>query len=329
MKTRILNLNNSAYENGRVSGSYFFQQVKKEDIQSYINLMNKDKCKSLLDKLQREYPRYYEEVKGKADGLCLDVLEYFTCLCPEINNYSVEHCTSMIGKKDNGHFVLSHNEDDIYIDGNFCLSKVWFDDERWFMTNDMLNMPFGNGFSWNSYGIVKTINYCHDENVNVDALSRYFLQRHISEACSLEDVIQRCKEMKVASGFHVIALDIHKQEAISIEVYSDGMSILPIETVYVHTNHYLHNQRDEDPKVDEGSNSVFRLEKAIELLGAEYTKEVFKGILDYHSGDNQISVFQNKTTENITLANLTLDSEDGFKLYVSNYVDDELLKFVE
>ena len=37
------------------------------------------------------------------------------------------------------------------------------DDNNWFVTNDMYNMPFGNGISWNSYGIVKTINYCHDK----------------------------------------------------------------------------------------------------------------------------------------------------------------------
>ena len=53
----------------------------------------------------------------------------------------------------------------------------------------MYNMPFGNGVSWNSYGIVKTINYCHDEVKNLDNYPRYFLQRHISEAKSIEQLI--------------------------------------------------------------------------------------------------------------------------------------------
>jgi hypothetical protein len=45
-------------------------------------------------------------------------------------------------KKNNGKFIISHNEDDHYIDGNFCISKVRIDDNNWFVTNDMYEMPF-------------------------------------------------------------------------------------------------------------------------------------------------------------------------------------------
>jgi hypothetical protein len=53
--------------------------------------------------------------------------------------------------------------------------------------------------SWNSYGIVKTINYCHDENINLDNYPRYFAQRHLTEAKSIDDLIMRCQGMSVAS----------------------------------------------------------------------------------------------------------------------------------
>ena len=51
----------------------------------------------------------------------------------------------------------------------------------------MYNMPYGNGPSWNTYGLVKTINYLHDEDHEITHLPRYFAQRHISEATSLDD----------------------------------------------------------------------------------------------------------------------------------------------
>jgi hypothetical protein len=45
-------------------------------------------------------------------------------------------------KKDNGHFIISHNEDDDWVDGNFCICKVKINDNNWFVTNDAYNMPF-------------------------------------------------------------------------------------------------------------------------------------------------------------------------------------------
>ncbi|SQB91640.1 carcinine hydrolase/isopenicillin-N N-acyltransferase family protein [Clostridium tetanomorphum] len=53
-------------------------------------------------------------------------------------------------------------------------------------------MPFGNAFSYNSHGIVKTINYCYSKDVNIEGIPRYFIQRYISEATSLDDFIRRC-----------------------------------------------------------------------------------------------------------------------------------------
>ena len=226
MKTNILYLNKSPYENGNISGDYFKKNViiDLENINNALLDSNiKDKIMYQFNNLKNEYSKYYDEIIGKADGLEIDRLTYFAIMCPEITDINFEHCTTIMCKKDNGSFIISHNEDDDYIEGNFCLSKVKIDSDNWFVTNDMYNMPFGNGISWNSYGIVKTINYCHDDNVCINNYPRYFLQRHISEATSIDDLIKRCKEMKVASGFHVNAIDINNNVAVSIEVYSDSI----------------------------------------------------------------------------------------------------------
>ena len=219
--------------------------------------------------------------------------------------------------------MLSHNEDDIYVEHNFCLSKVWIDNQHWFMTNDMFNMPFGNGVSWNSYGMVQSINYCHDENYNIEQLPRYIAQRHISESKSIEDLINRCKEMKVASGYHVIGIDTHSLEAVSIEVHSDGVDVEYIEN-YAHSNHFIHHNCE--AKCDEGSNSVFRLEKARELLEfVECTKSGIKSVVDYRGINNDVSIFQDRSTKNITIFNMTIDTESSISFI--NYVDDEELNF--
>ena len=174
MKTVILELNQTPYENGKKSGEYF-SQFMKDEIQKDLEKVRKDefyinRCKELYQRLKDEYPVYFDELRGKAKGLHVDPFDFFTLHCPELNNVQKEQCSTIICKKDNGHFIISHNEDDCYVENNFCLSKVWIDENNYFITNDMYNMPFGNGPSINTYGIIKTINYLHDENHEINHL---------------------------------------------------------------------------------------------------------------------------------------------------------------
>lgn len=324
MNTTILTLNKTSYENGKTSGQYF-KSVLNPEILKDTPLKKrpelKEKCIHMMHKLQKEYPDYYEETIGKADGLEMDHIDYFSIMCPELFNFGFEHCTTIITNKDNGHFILSHNEDDNYIEHNFCLSKVYTDEHNWFMTNDMYNMPFGNGISYNSHGIIKTINYTHEEDIYPDELPRYYGQRYISEAESLEDLIKRCQTMKTASGFHVTAIDTNTLKAVSIEVYPDSISIIPVDNWYVHTNHYIHNTHKDNPKTDEGSNSIFRLHKAQQLIQhAEKTTDSIRQVLNYRSPENRFdnSILQTTDDPYITLFNFTVDTEhlDHVKLNV-------------
>lgn len=332
LRVKTLYLNKSPYDNGKISGEYFREKISVN--LDYINnvLLNdiaKNKIIHHLNKLKAEYPNYYEETIGKADGLGVDRLVYFAVMCPEITNTNSEHCTTIICKNNNGNFIISHNEDDDYIEGNFCLSKVKIDDNNWFVTNDMFNMPFGNGVSWNSYGIVKTINYCHDDNINLDNYPRYYLQRHISEAKSISDLINRCKDIKVASGFHINAIDINNNVAVSIEVYSDGLDIKYIDDYYIHSNHFTHKSYSKNPKTDDGSNSIFRLNKAEELFKSN-SKDLnsIKNILSYRSKEDKFdnSIFQTKDDPYMTLFNFSFNTENKDIIYLDNYTNGEQLE---
>ena len=330
MKTDILYLNKTSYENGKISGEYFKDRISL-NLKNINNILQDNNIKNKIirhfDKLKEEYPNYYDETIGKADGLGIDRLVYFAIMCPEISDINFEHCTTIICKKGNGKFIISHNEDDDYVKGNFCLSKVRIDDNNWFVTNDMYNMPFGNGISWNSFGIVKTINYCHNENTNVSDYSRYYLQRHISEATSIDDLIKRCKEMKVASGFHVNAIDINNNVAVSIEVYSDSIDVEYIDDYYVHSNHFIHKDYLLNQVTDKGSNSIFRLNKCNEQLKYKTMNEI-KTILSYRSKENKFenSILQTKEDPYMTLFNFSFDTDNKNKIYLNNYINSEIIE---
>ena len=178
-------------------------------------------------------------------------------------------------------------------------------------------------------GIVKTINYCHDDNINLDNYSRYYLQRHISESKSIDDLINRCKEMKVASGFHVNAIDINNNIAVSIEVYSNGIDVEYIDDYYIHSNHFIHKDYLKNQKIDNGSNSIFRLKKAKELFESN-NKDLnsIKNILSYRSKENKFdnSILQTMNDPYITIFNFSFDTESKNIIYLNNYTNDEKIK---
>ena len=330
MKTDILYLNGTYYENGKKSGEYFKNRVDI-DTEKVNKILKNEKIRNKvfnqLINLKRKYPNFYEEVVGKSLGLGLDLLTYFAILCPEITDINFEHCTTITCKKNDENFIISHNEDDDYIEGNFCLSKVKIDDDNWFVTNDMYNMPFGNGISWNSFGIVKTINYCHNNKVIEENFPRYFLQRYISESTSIDDMIERCKEMKVASGFHINVIDIYKNMAASIEVYIDGVDVFKIDDYYIHTNHFIHGSYLNNPSTDFNSNSCFRLNKAHELFSEANLYKV-QEVLSYRSKDDlfQNSILQTKKDPYITLFNFSYDTSNKEKIYLNSYTNNEKIE---
>lgn len=331
MKVKKLYLSFSDYENGKKSGTYFKKFIQKE-INFYCNLLKnskiKEQCLKLVQKLKRLYPKYYNEVLGKADGAEVDFNAYFLMLCPELFE-GKEHCTTIICKNQEGKFMLTHNEDDCYKKGNFCISKVSTANE-WFITNDIYNMPFGNGFSWNSHGIIKTINYCYDPLPNKDNLSRYFSQRYISEATSIDNLIERCKNFKTASGYHVNALDIKNNIAVSIEVFTDSVDVKFIDDYNIHSNHFLRGKFLNNPMTSEISNSIFRLNKASQLFADLNERNLTNiyNILMYRSEEDKFenSIFQTKKDPYLTGFNFSFDPDDNKHIFITDFVNNEKLK---
>jgi len=331
MKTPLLYLLGTPYENGKQSGIYFKQPIQNE-IKKYENLIQDkavwDKCELVLNKLTDLYPEYVKEVRGKAAGAEVDFKAFWAMMCPEIVNIHLEHCTDIVCRDANGKFLLSHNEDDNFTKDNFCLAKV-YNGDNWLVTNDTYDMPFGNGFGWNNHGLVKTINYCSEPEINVDNIPRYFLQRHISDAKNIEDLVKRCNDFHPASGFHVNAIDRNTNKAVSIEVYPDYVDMIVINDSYIHSNHYIHERYADNPVLDKGSNGMFRLQKATELFNELGDKNVesLKQILRYRDELDRFeySIHQTEKDPHVTGMNFSYSVADRDKIYLDVFPYDESL----
>ncbi len=74
-------------------------RYRKYKIKIDKNIEIKEKIEEQFNNLKLTFPKYYDEVIGKADGLGIEHIIYFAMLCPEIMNLNLEHCTTIICKK--------------------------------------------------------------------------------------------------------------------------------------------------------------------------------------------------------------------------------------
>ncbi|AAO35628.1 hypothetical protein DP149_05620 [Clostridium tetani] len=331
LKTRFLRVNKSPYENGIITGKEMSSFIKEYG-EKFKHLLDDEDIMKKLDniskKLEERFPTYLKEVYGRAKGAGINERLHLLLMCAEILGEGVG-CTSIIRRRENGSFIIGHNEDDEYRGNPSYMTTYIKDNEGWFTTYDYFNMPFGNAFSYNSSGIIKTINYCHSEEVNLEGIPRYFIQRHITEATSIEDFIKRCNIEDRASGFHAIALDANKNIAVSVEVTKDDISVKEIKDYYAHTNHYVH-EKFKNKKIQQGSTTLFRLEKVYDLLkdkistkGENIEIEDFNDILNYRGTSYEDSILALKSEPNFTCSRIVFDSTIKDKMFLRFFNSDE------
>ncbi|KAJ52800.1 serine/threonine protein kinase [Clostridium tetanomorphum] len=331
-KIKFIEAKGTPYERGKITGIEMKKAIRDYTVKYEKFLKDKDfmkkinKVKGIVEEI---FPEYLQEVYGRAEGALVNKDLYFLTLCAEILDEGVG-CTSLVYKREDGTFILAHNEDDCYKPGNAAITKCT-SGNQWFVTYDYSNMPFGNAFSYNSHGIVKTINYCYSKDVNIEGIPRYFIQRYISEATSLDDFIRRCSIENRGSGFHATAIDINNNLCISIEVTSKHISVKEINSLYIHTNHYIHNDINNGKvNTQEGSTSIFRLETGKKLLEEIIKiKEDKVGISDFleilnYRGENYFnSILGLKGDPNFTCSRFAIDTKNKDKVWLEFFYDHE------
>lgn len=310
-KVRYTTVKGNPYERGYYSGKFFknslFNRIRQiQPILEDKNIM--EQVRKTMTLVKKCFPYYYQEIIGRADGAGVKPQFYEALMCPEILGEETG-CSTLVYRKPDGSVILSHNEDDDYTNNNFMITKVILNEGSWFITNDPDKMPFGNGFSWNSHGIFKSINYTHAIKHMIGEVPRYFIQRHITEANSISDFISRCKETQCASGFHATVIDVKTNAAVSVEVCNNKVSTKQIENHYCHANHFVHPEIAKGKIfIDSDSNSLERqtkMEQWLQINKANIDKERITNFLL-----RDVDLFMNSDAKILTVANITVDTSE-------------------
>lgn len=275
------------------------------------------------DSLQRLNPRYFEEIKGIADGAGVGILDIIALnvrteitfgLFTEDPKVPVKSdgCTAVAVRDVEGKMLLAQNWDWQVEQGpNLFIYHVSQPGTGLpdFVTVTEAGVIGKIGF--NSKGVGVCLNAIRERGVNPEKLPIHVALRTCLESESLEKAVSALKAVGTAGSGHILVSDPHGAtglECTSTEIKELGLSGSGI----VHTNHFIHD----DLFTGDLSwlpDSHDRFQRMQEMLGEKTSScpasssllfELFK---DEHGGDGGINRRQAGVSEAATLFNIIMD----------------------
>ena len=230
--------------------------------------------------------------------------------CPEIFK-QVDNCTTVIVKQEN-RVLFAHNEDekDCSLE-NVALIKYIYEDS-FIISLTRADRLAGSAFSFNSHGLLISSNYVYGEELELDNISRYIVERDVINSKSISQAIERLQNIDVASAFSLNIIDMNKNEVVNVEKDIHEIYLTNIQTKYARSNHF-------HTKTNVGYNppisSKFRYEKSNELLNKleietcnlnditkilnyktdDYYKTIHKDYVKFNDKSSTIAMFSHDT----------------------------------
>ena len=255
-------------------------------------------------KLIDTYPKYYKEICDRAKGAGVDKDKYLLFVSYELYESNNEKCTDIIVKNSKGEILCGHNEDGPYTLNNSAIIK-YITETGWYTEYSCIDSLAGTTYLWNSNGVIFSGNYVYTKRKELKEISTWFVLRDLVECRNIDQILDKIKSVRSASGFNLNVIDTKISRAYSVEFYIDKVSVKEITGKFDHTNHFIHLDGKEGyyPK---NSNTKSRLDKVSELLNKYDTDKIMVGdvkeVLEY-SSDNCMytvhideGVYENKVT---------------------------------
>lgn len=270
-------------------------------------------------------PHVIAELRGLAEGAGVDFVELFTFNCPEIRQVH-GGCSTVVVRNRDGTFLLGHNEDGAETQTARDLGLITYQSPGRSVTSlTYLGELAGNAVSWNSDGLIVTVNDLHPVRPFVRRLSRFTVARLLINEPSVETALKLLRGLmgQAASGFHYLLGSTETREVISVESTARTVSVVPVGTHYVHTNHCIHPRLRNQSRPAGLSSSRRRLERLTTLADAPASQALVTTWLGNHD-DQTESVYAKEGDLNRTLATVVFDSHaQHVTLYAGGVSDAE------
>jgi len=315
------------------------------DLKKFADADRNKRFEPFLSALQQNFPNYYDELKGIAQGAEVDFDLLFTLnLNPELSTMmraAREEDCSTVMVKSGDRIILGHNEDgsEQYLDLMFLLRAKAPSGIEFFVLS-YPGIVSGNGPGINSKGIVHSCNYIGSKKFQ-EGVPRYFIDRAMLEASTMEQAISFGSHPSRAYSKAHNLVSISEKRAVMIETSIDvgarlaapdelgraspaptGVAIKEVNGILYRTNNYILPEMQDEPEFASYQiSSVPRL-KALEaelknIDPEKISAEQVHLALSSHKNDPMSPCrHKNKIIPGATLGQLLFDSSaPQFRFY--------------
>ncbi|KAL8504368.1 hypothetical protein ACS0TY_022915 [Phlomoides rotata] len=280
------------FEMGFLIGQRFSSEIKsrlekdlilKKQLLPFAHSPHSDTLlKSLSQTNMKKYPRFWDELRGTAQGSGASFLEIMLLnfrkeilpFVPKMEESSSldDDCSDVLVVGESM-AVAAHNEDaNVALVGHTYLIKGILANGVSFTAYTYAGELPSCAFGFNSYGLAFTLNSvppCKHE-IEAGAIGRNFVSRDLLEARSIDDALARICSSEASVGHCYNLIDVKTRRIVNVETASrKRYSVYEVGAVpFFHANMYLHlkveQERDE--------NSLSRQQRAA-MLPRESTSD--------------------------------------------------------
>ena len=254
----FLDLSGAPYDVGHALGRFGARAVHEHltATPAWRELMRRaadERIRGMAATVRSQFPRYWAELQGLADGLGLPFDKVFLWNCRgDVRSMAPDGCTTV-------HFpgaphVIGHNEDgDPGFAGHCAVVRITAEGGTAFTAFVYPGSLPGHAFAVNAAGLVQTVN-------NVRALDgtagvpRMILTRATLDARDLDGAVALLQSADRAGAFHLTLAQAGDDRLLSVEFTATRFSVCPITTPGVHANHLVHADTSRVSQIVTGSS---------------------------------------------------------------------------
>lgn len=193
--------------------------------------------------VQTQFPLIWQELEGMAAGLHAPIDEVFAWNCRgDLVRSTSDGCTTVAGVSANGERVIAHNEDGFpQLREDCALVSITPNDGLAFTSFAYPGSICGHTFAVNEKGLVNTVNNIRAVERPV-GMPRQILARAALNAHTLDEAVAILTATPRAGAFHHTLGQLGDDRIFSVEATGSGCSVQPLNAVFGHANHLIHQQ---------------------------------------------------------------------------------------
>ncbi|EMD1655516.1 TPA: acyl-CoA--6-aminopenicillanic acid acyl-transferase [Pluralibacter gergoviae] len=225
--------------------------------QTVTAMKEAEQTQAMRQRVQQQFPLIWLELEGLAEGLQAPIDEVFAWNCRgDLVRSTSDGCTTVAGGNANGERIIAHNEDGFpQLRDDCAMVTIVQEQGLKFISFAYPGSICGHTFAVNEKGIVNTVNNIRAAD-RPEGLPRQVLARAALNATTLDEAIRILTTEPRAGAFHHTLGQLGDSRLFSVEATGTGCSVMPLNDVFAHANHLIHEKLNATEQVITGSSGA-------------------------------------------------------------------------